>query len=156
MWHQKMVPEWLKEIWFWQSERGGGWELFDLIFISLIFCKRSKFVYYVAVFSLGTTIMDFTKYFYAHPRPYLHDGNIKPVKCQLSFGNPSSHSMASSIAPIVMILDIFHGSPISLDSVKENQIFYSNMTYFFSLLLALYWQISMPYIRFIGGVHSLN
>jgi len=100
--------------------------------------------------------MDFFKYFYAMPRPYLLTGNIKPIACLLSFGNPSSHSMASSIAPIVIILDIFHGSPISFDSVKDNKIFYSSTTYFLSLLLALYWQISMPYIRYLGGAHSLN
>ena len=84
-------------------------------------------------------ICNLVKYFNADPRPYLVNGNIKPVECTLSFGNPSGHSMASSIALVVIMLDVFHGSPTSINHIKEGSVFYSNKFYYLCLLLGLYW-----------------
>jgi len=114
-------------------------ELHELLFVVLIFGSRSRFMYYAAVDMISLLLSDSCKNIYANPRPYLLNGNIKPVKCALSFGNPSGHSFAAQVGAIVIMLDVFHGSPISFDRIGDNQVFYSRPFYYICLSMALYW-----------------
>jgi membrane-associated phospholipid phosphatase len=62
---------------------------------------------------------------------------------------PSGHSSASQVISIVLILDVFHG--------HERQIkFYSNKAYIAAIIVCLFWSATIPYTRFLLGVHSLD
>ena len=93
--------------------------------------------------------MSFFKLAYAEPRPYMIEPGIVPLYCSKSFGNPSGHSSVSILIGILLILDIFHG--------KEKEVkYYSNKAYVPAVFLAIFWAITIPYTRFVIGVHSLN
>lgn len=97
------------------------------------------------------------KLMYSDPRPYLLNENITPLVCSKEFGNPSGHSSASAMISIVLILDIFHGSPLKSDSKGQPIIQYKNyIIYIISLIIAIYWAVSIPFSRYLLGVHSLD
>ena len=131
---------------------GGGKELVTCLIISLIWAPRSKFMYYLFVLAIDKVIVSYFKLFYNHPRPYMIDGNIKPISCSKSFGNPSGHSCSASLFAIVVFCDVFHGSQMGQKPSK----FYSWYTYISVLLFMLFWAGSIPYTRFVMGVHSLD
>jgi len=52
-----------------------------------------------------------------------------------------------------VFLDVFHGKA---PGNQDEPIFYSKGSYYFSLLFCIFWAISIPYTRFLMGVHSLD
>lgn len=125
------------------------------MFFVLLFMPRSRFYYYVVVSGLKGALSFQLKLIYAEPRPYQLDHDIVPFKCKATFGNPSGHSMAASVAAIVIFLDIYHGTPVTYKH-REDSIYHGWCSYLMSLLFAIYWFFSIPYSRYLGGVHSLD
>lgn len=125
------------------------------MFFVLIFMPRSRFFYYMVVCGLKNAMALQLKLIYAEPRPYHLDSGIEPFKCKATFGNPSGHSIAASLAAIVIFLDIYHGTPITY-KFGEDSIYHGWCSYLMSFLLAVYWFFSIPYSRYLGGVHSLD
>ena len=122
------------------------------VIISFILGTRQHFFYYLAVLALDKVIISYFKLAYHDPRPYMIQPLISPEKCSLGFGNPSGHSHASSEFAITLFLDVFHGAQIGT-SIER---FFSKPTYFICLVLAIFWACSIPYSRFVMGVHSLD
>jgi membrane-associated phospholipid phosphatase len=112
------------------------------------FSTRPRFFYYLAVAAICTLMISYMKIAYHEPRPYMISPDITPISCSKAFGQPSGHSMAASLLAIAGVLDVFHG--------VGTKRFYSNGTYFFVFSFALYWAITIPYTRFLLGVHSLD
>lgn len=52
-------------------------------------------------------------------------------------------------------MDIFHGVPITF-SFEGDNIYHGKCKQFLCWLLAIYWTISIPFTRYLGGVHSLD
>lgn len=115
---------------------------------SFLMCKRSRFFYFMMIFGLDTLYTSFFKLAYHDPRPYMIEPAIHPFSCETAFGNPSGHSSASAFLSLAMFLDIFHGT--------NGKNFYSRAQYCGGLTFALYWAMSIPYSRFLMGVHSLD
>jgi len=137
---------------------GGGKEVLFAIFITFIWSSRSKFFYYLFIFGIDKIFLGYFKLVYANPRPYMIDTEIIPVKCSDGFGLPSGHASSSSVFAIAIFLDYFHGSDINSDINKDfsKTKFHGYFRYIMSLLLALFWAASIPFTRFILGVHSLD
>ena len=103
----------------------------------------------MAILALDKSYVSLFKLLYHEPRPYMIEPNIKPISCSKAFGNPSGHSSASQIFTICLFLDFFHG-------VEKVITFHSKKVYNFCLFLCIFWAVSIPYSRFILGVHSLD
>jgi membrane-associated phospholipid phosphatase len=138
-----------------QTELGGGMELYALVLYGLIWKHRQVAFYYLVIMSVNRSMGGILKLSYANPRPYMLDSNIIPESCAKAFGNPSGHSAAASCIAVALFLDVFHGTTQNLDK-KYKPYFYSKMTYFACLLFALYWAVSLPFSRYLIGVHSLD
>lgn len=137
------------ERYFWSvwTDLGAGNEILFAAYLIFIFGKRSNFFYYILMIGTQKMIKAYLKLAMANPRPYMISDNIHPFKCSTSFGNPSGHSMAASLASTAMFLDVFHG---------DNQRTFKWPTYILGLFFALFWTFSIPYTRLLMGVHSLN
>jgi membrane-associated phospholipid phosphatase len=109
--------------------------------------KRERFFYFNFVLALYMGIMCYFKLVYADPRPFMITDKIKPIGCYSEYGNPSGHSWASMTFPIVLFLDQFHG---------KDQTSKSWFAYIISLILGIYWAITIPFTRYLLGVHSLD
>ena len=120
--------------------------------IATVAFSRPKAMYYWAVFSFDKIFSSLFKLIYADPRPYMMDSAIKPISCSKSFGNPSGHSTASSMITIVLFFDLFHGR----SKTGNGRLFFKSWQYMFGMILALFWAASIPYSRFLMGVHSLD
>ena len=72
-----------------------------------------------------------------------------PIKCSAAFGNPSGHSSASSLIAFVVFMDVFHGK-------SDHRKIFTKLQYTLGITLALYWAGTIPYTRFLMGVHSLD
>lgn len=92
--------------------------------------------------------------FFGDPRPFHIDQKISPWMCYSTYGNPGDHAVAGATAAIVIFLDIFHGTPVSYS--YDNQIFHGWLSYLFSFLFGIYWAITMPYTRYLGGIQSMD
>jgi len=136
-----------KYVWSLLTFIGAGREILFATFVIFIFGTRSKSLYYILMIGTQKMIKEYLKLAIANPRPYMVSDNIHPYLCPTSFGNPSGHSMAASLASTAMFLDIFHG---------DNQRIFKWPTYIFGLSFALFWTYSMPYAVLLMGVHSLN
>lgn len=77
---------------------------------------------------------------------------IKPISCSKSFGNPSGHSSASILFGVALFLDVFHGSTKNPGDVR----YFGKGVYFLFLFLAVLWSATIPFTRYLMGVHSLN
>ena len=115
--------------------------LFSYVFMSI----KNSFLM-VNVLSVGVFSDNLLKELYAKPRPYLLDMLIKPVDCELSFGNPSGHSLNS----ILFFLTLWH---IMTDSeyFKQRKL----MKYIFLISTIMFVFIIM-FSRLALGAHSLN
>lgn len=122
------------------------------VVISFILGTRQHFFYYMAVLALDKVLISYFKLAYHDPRPYMILSTITPNKCSVGFGNPSGHSHASSTFAVVLFLDVFHGAQIG-SSIER---YFSKTIYYLSLALAIFWAASIPYTRFVMGVHSLD
>lgn len=125
-------------------------------FVALIVSSKSRFVYYTFLLGFSKFVVPLLKMAYAQPRPFWLDAKIQPFKCSLCFGNPSGHSFSAILAATCIILDVFHGSPANFNNWSDENAFFSGWTYYPSLLFALLWSLSMPYTRYVGGMHSLD
>ena len=103
----------------------------------------------MAVLGIDKIYVSFFKLAYAEPRPYMIEPSITPISCSKAFGNPSGHSSASQLIGLILILDIFHGK-------EKTPKYFSKKAYVASILVAAFWAITIPYTRFVLGVHSLN
>ena len=103
-----MTNETTKDAFLWLTERGGSHELYWAAAIVFIFGRRSRFMYYLAIYGCDKFFVAYMKLVYADPRPYMIDKNIKPLHCSDSFGKPSGHSTAAAIS-FAIFLDAFHG-----------------------------------------------
>ena len=112
---QQVTTPGARNFWHVWTELGGGREIWVLLAISLWFSSRSRFMYYLSVYTMNQFYIQFFKLAYHHPRPYMIDGNIVPYTCSKGFGNPSGHSSSSSLFAIMLYLDLFHGSHVSND-----------------------------------------
>lgn len=92
---------------------------------------------------------------FADPRPFHLSQDINPWMCYATFGNPGDHALAGVTAAIVIFMDLFHGTPISF-SYQKDSIFHGWMIYLLSILVGLYWIITMPLSRYIGGIQSID
>ena len=136
---------------------GSGKEIkFVAFYIMLVLAPRSRFFYYIFLIGLHQFMIPLVKLFYAAPRPFWLDERIHPFKCSLCFGSPSGHSFAAVLSAICIPLDLFHGSPTSFKNRGDEKIFYSKWVYYPTIAFAIYWLFSMPYSRFVGGMHSLD
>lgn len=106
---------------------------------------------------MDKVINAYMKLIYHQPRPFMIDSTIISYSCSKGFGNPSGHSSAAWSFAIILFLDIFHGMPHCKNQRRLQDVFFpSHLTYLVGLLLALCWVISLPFSRFILGVHSLD
>jgi membrane-associated phospholipid phosphatase len=106
---------------------------------------------------LDKAIISFFKLAYHHSRPWVISSNIIPISCSKEYGNPSGHASASTLFSLFLILDTFHGRPLSSDQQGNPLIsFRYKITYFLCIILGLYWTISISYCRFLLGAHSLD
>jgi membrane-associated phospholipid phosphatase len=142
----------MKKVWKFESSLGGGKEQMVLIGVTFFWGRRSKLMYYLIFFALDKSYVNFFKLAYHDPRPYMINSNIAPISCSRAFGNPSGHSSSSLILPIVLFLDIFHGRTYKAHKPE----FYSTPPYVLSLFLALFWPCTIPFTRYVLGVHSLD
>jgi len=138
--------------WKFETDLGGGKELMAGVIITFIFGSRLHFFYYMSILALDKVFISYFKLAYHDPRPYMIQSTITPEKCSSGFGNPSGHSHASSLFAVALFLDVFHGAQIG----KSIERFFSKTVYFFCLGLAIFWAASIPYSRFVMGVHSLD
>jgi len=58
-------------------------------------------------------------------------------------------------AAVVIFLDIFHGTPTTFN-YDNDSIYHKTGTYWFGLVFSIFWSITMPATRYLGGVHSLD
>ena len=142
----------LRKFYMFQTDLGGGKELMITVGVTFLFGTRNHFFYYLAVLGLDKVIISYFKLSYHDPRPYIVAPWITPYKCSKGFGNPSGHSSAASLIAVTLFLDVFHGSKVGNSIVR----FYSKWTYGTYLFLSVYWSASIPYSRFLMGVHSLD
>lgn len=138
------------------SEFGGGKEIGALLVISMLFAPREKFFYFLTAWTLDKLYIGYFKLAYADPRPYMVNGDIKPLECTSKFGNPSGHSSAAQIFGFLVFLDVFHGKHYNYKHGLPNVSFASWIWYIFCLVLSLYWAIIIPISRWMLGVHSLD
>lgn len=101
------------------------------------------------------SVVPIVKIIYADPRPYLLEPRIQQFKCALCFANPSGHAFASSLAVVAPFLDLFHGTPTSSKTLLWTRG-RCNFLYWPLFIFSLYWVITLPYSRYIGGMHTLN
>jgi hypothetical protein len=81
---------------------------------------------------------------------------IGAFSCSTGFGNPSGHSFASGMI-FLIFLDMFHGSPLRKNREGlPNTWFIPNILYYMVLLMAFFWATTIPFSRYVLGVHSLN
>ena len=99
---------------------GGGAELLAYGFWALFFFPRSRFFYLLAVSGIAYAVGLQLKLSFADPRPYHLDPKIIPFNCKPTFGNPSGHSLASSLTAFVAYMDIFHGVPVTFSFEGDN------------------------------------
>jgi len=83
------------------------------------------------------------------------DTKIVPFGCDPTFGNPSGHSLFAWTSAVTIILDIFHSVPVTF-YYDGDSIYHGWFAYCSSMFLALYWMITIPFGRYIGGVHSMD
>ena len=55
------------------------------------------------------------------------------------------------VIAVALFLDVFHGS-----TKNHNLKFHGYLVYFSSLFLAIFWATTIPFTRYLMGVHSLN
>ena len=137
----------MKQAFLWLTERGGSHELYFAAAIVFIFGRRSRFMYYLAIYGIDKFFVDYPKLVLADPRPYMIEQDIKPLHCSDSFGKPSGHSTAAAIS-FAIFLDTFHG--------KDTKVSVRPVFYYLALVFTIFWYISIPYSRFLMGVHSLD
>lgn len=94
------------------SKMGGGTEMITLVIITLFFGRRPKFFYFLAAFTLEKGLGGILKLFIHAGRPYMTamDPKVMGLDCSKTFGSPSGHSAASSLAFVILFLDVLHGS----------------------------------------------
>eukprot|EP00356_Strombidium_inclinatum_P011479 CAMPEP_0170480330 /NCGR_PEP_ID=MMETSP0208-20121228/1212_1 /TAXON_ID=197538 /ORGANISM="Strombidium inclinatum, Strain S3" /LENGTH=154 /DNA_ID=CAMNT_0010752861 /DNA_START=310 /DNA_END=771 /DNA_ORIENTATION=+ len=143
----------MQKFWLVQTELGGGKEIVFVCVLHLLLSDRAKFFYFLAVFSMDKVIMSYLKLAYHDPRPYMFSPNIEPISCSTGFGNPSGHSSASAVIALTLFLDTFHGYT---HKSAISQKFYTSAAYYGWMLVGLYWAASIPFTRYLMGVHSLN
>ena len=104
---------------------------------------------------VGMVLDGFTKQYFGEPRPFMVNSEINVMTCEKGFGFPSGHAMASANFAIVTFYDIFHGIS-DFDICDKKVKFYSKMSYFTGVVLAMWWYLSIPYSRYVMGVHSID
>ena len=109
-------------------------------------------LYYLTFFTLDKGYVSFFKIAYHEPRPYMVNSGIIPISCSRAFGNPSGHSSSAIIVPIVLFLDIFHGKTMRGHLPK----YFNTPTYIICLFFAFLWALTVPFSRYVLGVHSLD
>ena len=123
------------------------------MFIMMISASRSRLFYYIMMYSFKEAVMAYLKLAYADPRPYMIDEDIVPIRCSTGFGNPSGHSLAATLSSITIFLDVMHGYT---HKGRPSSISRYSLVYYLLLVIALFWAGSIPYTRFLMGVHSLD
>ena len=86
------------------------------------------------------------KLLYQDPRPYFVNTEIIPYKTDTDFGNPSGHSLASTVFYLAL-LNISNNITV----FKKNRILYYLYSFFIICSLVL-----LIFSRFILGVHAIN
>lgn len=92
---------------------------------------------------------------FADPRPFHLDAKIVPWKCFVTYGNPSDHALCSILISIVVMFDLFHGVPITF-SYAGDSIWHGWCLYLLMWLAGIWWTLSMPFSRYLGGMQSLD
>ena len=151
------------------SKLGGGTEIITLVMVTLFVGRRPKFFYYLAAFTLEKGLGGILKLFIHAGRPYMTDMDPKVMglDCSKTFGSPSGHSAASSLAFVILVLDVLHGSEeefqkgqkllTTTQRVKETPMPTFNwFVYLLIFISLLAWAILLPLSRFVLGAHSLD
>jgi len=152
---QQSCPLWLYSILRLQTNFGGGFELMCCMILALVFLPRSRFFYYMCVSGLANILILQMRLTFADPRPFHINPGITPWKCFVTYGNPSDHALCSMLVGIVVILDVYHGTPITF-SYAGDSIYHGWCGYLLVWLLALWWAITTPFSRYVGGMQSLD
>ena len=153
---QKKVPASIFEFGKLQADYGSGNEVFWASMAVLVWGPRARFVYYMLLIAVIDLFVPIIKMIYSTPRPYLVNPDITPYKCALCYANPSGHSFASTMAGFTIFLDLFHSTPTQSSKNLAQYSEVSASLYKFCLFLAIFWVLSMPTSRYIGGMHTLN
>lgn len=154
-----MTSDAARKFWLFETNLGGGKEIYMLMLVGFLFCSRSRFLYYTIVFLVNQFFIQFFKLAYHDPRPYMINGKIKPYTCSTAFGNPSGHSSSASTFGLLIYLELFHATPISnsLSKLEKQVKITSNWPFYVIVtLLLIFWAITIPYTRFLMGAHSLD
>jgi membrane-associated phospholipid phosphatase len=104
-------------------------------------------MYYMFIYGAHKFFVAYMKLVLADPRPYMISIKIKPLHCSNSFGSPSGHSTAATFC-LAIFLDVFHG--------KGTQVYLKPIFYYLAMAATFFWYFSIPYSRFLMGVHSLD
>jgi len=118
---------------------GGGWFNVAVCFLTLVWGRRSKFFYYLAVLCLDQGLTGLLRLAYHQPRPFWEDklNVFKAYDCTQGFGAPDANASSAVVISIVLILDVFHGR-----SFDYNNVYYkSHYTYLFACLVAFTWSV---------------
>ena len=157
------IPKWQKKassgelgFLYLMSKLGGGKEIGVLVFSALLLAPREKYFYYLLAWALDKLYIGYFKLAYGDPRPYMVNGEIHPYECTSKFGNPSGHSSAAQLFGFIVFLDVFHGKHYNFKKGLPNVTFASWAWYIFCLVLSLFWAITIPFSRWMLGVHSLD
>jgi membrane-associated phospholipid phosphatase len=120
--------------------------IFPLIILLFNFIPISVSYFLLIFYSISFYLDSILKYLYQDPRPYFVNTNIIPFKGDSDYGNPSGHSLASTVFYIGL-----------LNFCKNTTIFKNNknLFYLFSIFVS-FTLILIIFSRFILGVHAIN
>ena len=141
----KAIKLFSKYITYLGSEKG----LIPLCIIFLFFNPFLYFLYLTFSTISSTYLVSVLKLIYQNPRPYFLDNDIQLlVNCDVGYGNPSGHSLVST----VVYLGLWK-------LISKNKVFKDEKRKIinFSLLgFIIFFILCIAFSRLYGGVHSLN
>jgi len=120
--------------------------IFPLIVLIFNYFPLSVSYFLLLFYVISFYIDNILKLLYQDPRPYFINTNIIPYKTDSDYGNPSGHSLASTVFYLAL-----------LNFCKNTKFFKNNrhLYYLFSLFVIIS-LFMLFFSRFILGVHAIN
>lgn len=128
----------------------GAGPLYFLFFLVIFnWGGRGRAFYYLSFLAACLWVMNFTKLFYATPRPYMTDEAVMPYGCSHEWGNPSGHSLFSAGFFLFWFLDIFWTEE---GRAKRT----SNILIVTALAASIIMPLLIGFARIYVGVHTID
>jgi len=120
--------------------------IFPLMILILNYFPLSVSYFLLLFYVISFYIDNILKLLYQDPRPYFINTNITPFKTDSDYGNPSGHSLASTVFYLALLNFCKNTS-----FFKNNRILYYLFSFFVIISLFL-----LFFSRFLLGVHAIN